>query len=384
MGSKTLALVIVIAVIAGAIWLLESQRAGPTFGQSGKESGSQADIAENTPDTESNYVVDEATKKRIQDKEGRYLKAPELEGIAGYINTPKGTRISDFRGKVVLIDFWTYTCINCIRTLPYLTDWDTKYRDKGLVIIGVHSPEFSFEKEYDNVVAAMTKHGIRYAVVQDNDYATWRAFSNRYWPHKYLIDQDGFIRYDHIGEGAYAQTEYTIQALLEETGVDARMPYTNFEDGTGLRRLTPELYAGYSFALSRGQDVGNGGLDPGKEKTYVLPDEVKNDIIYLGGAWRSDSDSLVAVSEAMIELNFQASSVNIVAQSDQPQQMEVYIDGKLLNSQEIGSDVKIQGGRSYVDISGARLYNVYKSAYGRHILLLKAQPGFSFNSFTFG
>ncbi|MBI4175952.1 MAG: thioredoxin family protein, partial [Candidatus Aenigmarchaeota archaeon] len=134
--------------------------------------------------------------------ESQGAKAPELQGIAGYINT-EGIKLADLRGKVVLIDFWTYTCINCIRTLPYLNAWYDKYHDKGFEIIGVHTPEFSFEKDYNNVKAAVDKYGIRYPVVQDNDYATWRAYKNNYWPRKYLVDAQGNIRYDHIGEGGY-------------------------------------------------------------------------------------------------------------------------------------------------------------------------------------
>ncbi|MBR9707487.1 MAG: redoxin domain-containing protein, partial [Candidatus Diapherotrites archaeon] len=139
----------------------------------------------------------------IINKDGQFQKAPGLLGISGYLNgAPEGMQISDFKGKVVLVDFWTYTCINCIRTFPYLIEWHEKYADKGLVIIGVHTPEFEFEKDTQNVIDAMAKYGIEYYVIQDNEYQTWSAFRNRFWPHKYLIDAEGFIRYDHIGEGA--------------------------------------------------------------------------------------------------------------------------------------------------------------------------------------
>ncbi|MBI2138258.1 redoxin domain-containing protein, partial [Candidatus Woesearchaeota archaeon] len=158
--------------------------------------------------------------QRISEKSKKYPLAPELAGIAGYLNTDgEEIRIADYRGKkAVLIDFWTYTCINCIRTLPHLAEWDKKYRDKGLAIIGVHTPEFNFEKEKKNVEMAIKKYGIPYPVVQDNDYATWSAYQNRYWPRKYLVDADGFIRYDHIGEGGYDDTEEMIQKLLMELG----------------------------------------------------------------------------------------------------------------------------------------------------------------------
>ena len=144
--------------------------------------------------------------------------APELTGITGWINTEPFT-LAEHRGKVVLIDFWTYTCINCIRTMPFLRDWQEKYADQGLVIVGVHAPEFEFEKIKQNVVNAVEEFGLEYRVAQDNDMATWRAYRNRFWPAKYLIDKDGYIRYTHFGEGAYEETEEKIRELLVEAGV---------------------------------------------------------------------------------------------------------------------------------------------------------------------
>ncbi|MDW0143860.1 MAG: thioredoxin family protein, partial [Nitrososphaeraceae archaeon] len=145
----------------------------------------------------------------------QFKKAPEFTGITSYINT-NATKLSDLKGKVVLVDFWTYSCINCIRTLPYLVDWNHKYSDKGLVIVGVHSPEFEFEKNIDNVKQAVTRFGIEYPVLLDNDHGTWNAFQNSYWPRKYLVDSEGYIRYDHIGEGGYVETENAIKNLLSE------------------------------------------------------------------------------------------------------------------------------------------------------------------------
>src|SRR3989344_4406767 len=155
------------------------------------------------------------TQQETEFKDGKYPKSPELTGIAGYLNTEPELKISNLKGKIILIDFWTYTCINCIRTLPYLKSWHEKYSNKGLVIIGVHTPEFSFEKDHANVLNAVKELGIKYPVVQDNDYVTWTAFKNRYWPRKYLIDSEGYIRYDHVGEGAYEETEIKIQELLK-------------------------------------------------------------------------------------------------------------------------------------------------------------------------
>ena len=146
----------------------------------------------------------------------QFKKAPEFTGTSGYINTPAPIKLADLRGKVVLVHFWTYTCINCIHTIPHLNDWYRKYANRGLVIVSIHRPEFEFEKNIDNVKAAVQQYEIKYPVLQDNNYGTWNAYGNTYWPRDYLIDNQGLIRYNHIGEGGYDQTEKTIQSLLAE------------------------------------------------------------------------------------------------------------------------------------------------------------------------
>ncbi|MEK6869480.1 MAG: thioredoxin family protein, partial [Nanoarchaeota archaeon] len=218
MNQKNIVLIILLIIIAASIYYLNSQKAGFDTSETVEAKVNQAAQGQNavSKGTETqigDYIPDE---NAINRKKSLYEKAPELAGIAGYINTNPEIKIQNLKGKVVLVDFWTYTCINCIRTFPYLKDWHNKYADKGLVIVGVHTPEFEFEKKYENVKSAVEKYGLKYAVVQDNNYETWRAYKNRYWPHKYLIDIDGFIRYDHIGEGAYAETERVIQELLKE------------------------------------------------------------------------------------------------------------------------------------------------------------------------
>lgn len=325
---------------------------------------------------------------KIEFKEGKYSKAPELIGISGYFNTDEKLEISDLRDKVVLVDFWTYTCINCVRTLPYLIEWDRKYGDKGLVIIGVHTPEFEFEKKYENVKMAIEKYGIKYIVVQDNDYLTWSAYRNRYWPHKYVIDKEGYIRYDHIGEGAYEETEMKIQELLEELGQNVSINVSKLEDKTPRLKQTPELYSGFEFALPRGQNIGNKeGLKLGKVVDYNLSDDVKKDIIYLEGKWRSNSDHLKAEGKNVsVILNFTASAVNIVADSLEGQlELEVYINDKYANKKQAGDDLKFDGGRSYVLINEPRLYNLIIAEYDNYNLKLKTNSdNFIFNAFTFG
>ena len=145
--------------------------------------------------------------------------APDFVGIDRWLNSPP-LSMEELRGKVVLIDFWTYSCINCERTLPYVRNWHEKYSDRGLVVVGVHSPEFEFEKDLDNVKEAIVRLGVSWPVATDNQFRTWRSYENRWWPHKFLIDQDGQIRYHHIGEGAYEETELHIRNLLEEANSD--------------------------------------------------------------------------------------------------------------------------------------------------------------------
>ena len=191
--------------------------------------------------------------------------APEFAGTQEWINSGPLT-MEGLRGKVVLIDFWTYTCINCLRTLPFLREWHDRYAGEGLVIVGVHTPEFEFEKLYDNVAQATVDEGVAWPVVQDNEYAVWRSYSNRYWPAKYLIDQDGVIRYRHFGEGRYGETEEEIRKLLAGMGAhseafDQPLPGDQQRDATFTqaedREQTPELFAGYNFAaLQRRGGIG--------------------------------------------------------------------------------------------------------------------------------
>jgi thiol-disulfide isomerase/thioredoxin len=166
-----------------------------------------------------NFVTIKLNKTSFTEIEkSNFSPAPELQGIASYINTENGEpiKLADLKGNVVLFDFWTYTCINCIRTIPYLNEWHDRYADQGFVILGVHSPEFEFEKNIQNVQDAVKEFGIKYPVVLDSDHKTWNAYNNNYWPRHYLIDSQGYIRDDHIGEGGYNETEKTIQTLLAE------------------------------------------------------------------------------------------------------------------------------------------------------------------------
>src|SRR5215831_9381880 len=159
---------------------------------------------------------DDAKATLFEINKSQFKRAPEFTATTGYINTPAPIKLADLKGKVVLVHFWTYTCINCIHTIPHLNDWYQKYSNKGLVIIGVQTPEFDSEKNIDNVKLAVKDFQVKYPIILDNNYVNWNAYGNNYWPRDYLVDNQGFIRYNHIGEGNYEQTEQMIQLLLAE------------------------------------------------------------------------------------------------------------------------------------------------------------------------
>src|SRR5919112_4281386 len=236
----------------------------------------------------------------------QFKKAKDFTKISEYINTKPISFNDVLKDKVVLVDFWTYSCINCIRTIPHLNEWYDKYSDKGLVIVGIHTPEFDFEKNSDNVKSAVQKFGIKYPVLQDNDKETWNEYENRYWPRKYLIDDEGYIRYDHIGEGAYQETEKVIQALLSERAAHMGIKNTNFnniqksnnsskfeyQDVNFSKIQSPELYFGDEFART---PLGNNeGFKPNQIVSYNLPDnsEIKPNVIHLEGKWKNNPDHI--------------------------------------------------------------------------------------------
>src|SRR4249919_2092413 len=322
----------------------------------------------------------------------QFRKAPEFMGITSYINTNQ-TKLSDLKGKVVLVDFWTYSCINCIRTLPYLVDWNQKYSDKGLVIVGIHSPEFEFEKNIDNVKQAVTRFGIKYPVLLDNDHGTWNAYQNSYWPRKYLVDSDGYIRYDHIGEGGYAETENAIRNLLAERSNQEGLEISNLNQtklivpstpSVDLNQIkTPELYFGYQYARSQ---LGNiEGFNPEKTVNYTIPSSsLDPNVIYLQGLWKNNPDNMELVGpDGKITLVYSAKSVNIVAGGKGQVTVREYDNGVQTNNSSKGNDTDAEGKLS---IDGQRLYNIADNTnYGNHHVEIDAKgPGFKIYTFTFG
>ena len=200
-------ILVAITVAVGLILASSSYFLGANTLEAAPSSESQP--LEQNGNTQNHFIIDKA----------QFKKAPEFTGITGFINNPNSIKLADLKGKVVLVHFWTYTCINCIHTIPYLNDWYQKYSNRGLVIIGVQTPEFSNEKNIDNVKTAVNQFKIKYPVILDNNYATWNAYGNNYWPRDYLVDNQGYIRYSHIGEGDYGETEQMIQSLLAEGAI---------------------------------------------------------------------------------------------------------------------------------------------------------------------
>ncbi|MCR4368873.1 MAG: thioredoxin family protein, partial [archaeon] len=330
----------------------------------------------------------------VVDKSG-FQKAPELTGLAGYINTDSNISLSALEGKVVLIDFWTYSCINCIRTIPYLNSWHEKYADDGLVIIGVHSPEFEFEKKKENVQNAVDEYNIKYQVVLDNDFATWRAYANRYWPHKFLVDAQGYIRYDHIGEGSYGETEEKIVELLKEknSAPDDQMGLAEIE-GTDFSKIaTPEIYFGYNFFRPQSPQIGNiEGVHTEQQTAYEYPSRASRETFrdntpYLGGTWTVLGDYSKLNSETgMVGLVFTAKKANIVAGAPKGAQLTIMLDGAQILESEYGSDVELADGKPIVRISEQRLYNIVDAKnYSKKTLEFKISgEGFELYTFTFG
>ena len=317
------------------------------------------------------------------DDKSKLQKAPNILDATEYINTSQNELAKILEEKVVLYDIWTYSCINCIRTLPYITTWDEKYRDDGLVIVGIHTPEFEFEKDKDNVLAAVQKFDINYPVVLDNEKEIWNAFQNKYWPRKYKTDHDGYIRYDHIGEGSYKETEEVIQKLLDERSQFFGIPKSNLEL-TNLTEFehsifrTPELYFGYKFASGRNQLGNEQGFKPEMIVEYKIQSETKQHYFYLDGKWKNTKDGMKLVSEnGLIMLNYHAKQVNVVASTNSV--LEIFVDGKTVSDHMAGSDLNSQ---NEIVISEARLYNIIDSSDAESHELLISIKGSEFEIFT--
>src|SRR6266545_3581766 len=291
-----------------------------------------------------------------------YGKAPDVSGIAAWINTP-GLSLHALRGKVVLVDFWTYSCINCLRTLPHLNEWYTRYRSKGLVILGVHSPEFAFEHDLGNVRAAVKRLHVHYPVALDNKFETWNAYGNQYWPADYLIDQAGHVRDIHFGEGNYDETERAIRLLLE-AGRESLPRPVRMPDRTPTEQRTPESYLGYSRIAS----YAGSPLKSDTPATYRFPPALARDSFAYSGIWTVEAERIVAGNDARLRLQFHARTVHLVLGGRG-------VVGVTLNGAK----------RAAVRITGDRLYTLLAQKRARDGLIeLSFTPGLAAYAFTFG
>ncbi len=367
--QKTLVLIITLVAIVGIIFWLESMKVGGS--------------GQTTGDVVASVGMD------IEEKLNKYPRAKEVDQTHGFINTDEdGITISELIGdKVVLLDIWTYSCINCQRTLPYLNAWYEKYKDQGLEIVAVHTPEFEFEKDINNVQQAVDQFDVKYPVVLDNDYRTWNAYNNRYWPRKYLIDIDGFVVYDHIGEGAYEETEEVIQRLLaeraERLGLDTEISgdISNPEnvESVSNQKRSPEIY----FGAWRNERLGNGTQKVEGERDYELPKTLKTSTLYFDGLWNVTREYAENTEAgASIVFKYQAQKVFMVASSDEPVRVKVLVDGEPVGDRA-GADVDSGG---YMTVGEEQLYRIIEDeAWGEHVLeLIPEEPGLEAFTFTFG
>jgi cytochrome c biogenesis protein CcdA/thiol-disulfide isomerase/thioredoxin len=309
--------------------------------------------------------------------------APDFTDTQRWFNTPGGrpeTLAALRRRGAVLVDFWTYTCINCLRTLPYLEAWDRRYRDQGLTIVGVHTPEFAFEHDAGNVADAIRRLGIRYPVVQDNQMGTWNAYANQYWPADYLIDSTGQVRYASIGEGDYDKTEAAIRSVLAEhgrtrLGADARPKDVVVPS----METSPETYLG----TARAQGWVAGQPKAGRHVYPGVQGELPINVFAYGGEWTIGRQAATTGAGATIDAEVQAKHVYLVLGSagGRPRQVQVLLDGRPVTARQAGADV--HGGRATV--TGQRLYTLVSLPDDeQHRLTLRFAPGISGFAFTFG
>ncbi|MEK7185321.1 MAG: redoxin family protein [Patescibacteria group bacterium] len=411
---RSIILVVALALIGGAIFYLESQKtARPTDAE--VVTVMPRDTSTTTPDAtpiksevgpmpapilpalSAPSVIAANSFLSQAEKAKKYKLAKEITTPDGFINTGgdgKPVTIGEYIGKkVVLVDFWTYSCINCQRTQPFLNAWWSKYEKDGLVIIGIHTPEFEFEKDFQNVKNAVTEEKIGYPVVLDNDFSTWYAYENRFWPRKYLIDIDGYIVYDHIGEGAYAETEKKIQELLAERM--AVLNIKNVSDVIGSGTVSPidattqtfavtsEIY----FGAARNEALGNGQKNETGLQTLTAPEKSVNlfpNLFYLSGKWNFTNQYAESRSdEAHISLKYKAKNVFFVASADDATQIKITRDGVPLSASFAGDDVRIENEESIVTVKNSKLYKLIEdSSAGEHVLEITIPEG-NLKAFTF-
>jgi len=322
------------------------------------------------------------------------VRAPEFPpGLTWLQGGP--LTLAELRGRPLLIDFWDYTCLNCLRTLPYVKEWHRRYAEHGLVVVGVHAPEFSFAHNADHVRRAVVEQGLEYSIVVDNDYAIWQAYANRYWPAKYLVDREGYLRYYHFGEGAYQETESEIQSLLREAFPQIVLPAlldpVREEDmpGAVCYRVTPELYLGYQ----RGRIGNTAGIAPDKPATYRDLDKHAEGYFFLEGDWMLTAEAAArpvgAAGESRLRVKYMAKEVNLVIQpplAGGDARIELLQDGTPLAAEDAGADARVENGRAFVQLDTPRMYRLVSNREidTHELTLVTTSDGVSLYAFTFG
>jgi len=320
------------------------------------------------------------------------VRAPEI-GRVWLNSAPLSFR--QLRGQAVLVDFWDYTCVNCIRTLPYVQAWHERYRDEGLTVIGVHTPEFTFAQYESNVERGIREFGLTYPIVIDSNREIWKAFANRYWPTKYLLDKEGYLRCGHFGEGGYGECEQVIQELLREMDPAIELPQVmeavREEDHAGAvcYRPTGELYLGHS----RGRIANDGGFKEDQIADYVFNGPLEENFFYATGRWASTAEYFEAAEAGphRLRLKYEAAAVNLVMACPHVPSAEVVIlqDGKPLSQKQATRDTRFRTGlkeeqESYLVVDSPRMYFLIDNhEFGEHELELRCSPGVAAFAFTF-
>jgi thiol-disulfide isomerase/thioredoxin len=395
MNKKLIIQIVIVVVIIGAVVSLEEGKprsAGPAQDVVVNYSPGASSSTNTTTSVATAPSTPQQTAARIAEKAKQYLKAKEITDPTGFINSPNASTsapfaLSQFVGnKVILLDFWTYSCINCERTIPYLNAWYQKYKDYGLEIVGVHAPEFDFEKVYSNVADAVQQYGIHYPVVLDSNMGTWNAYQNRYWPNEYLIDVDGYVVHNHIGEGDYAGTEEAIQAALKERdavlGLPDNVP-TGIVSPADIIPMnvsdvqSPETY----FGAERNEYLASGQQGTIGSQTLSVPTDqssIQMNSLYLGGTWNfHDQYAETTVANTKIIYQYNAKNVYFVAAASTSTAPAVGVK----------IDIILDGvSQGSITVKENKLYNVIEGGmYGTHTLELDVEnPGLEAYTFTFG
>ena len=383
MLNKNILLGIAFVLIVAAVWYLQSGKVslgsvvkGDVLVGSPAVRATSTDSVSGVAAPEPSLAKTDAMTRKAEKAE-KYQPAHEIVPGGGFINSD-AFKLKDLIGKkVILLDFWTYSCINCQRTTPYLNAWYEKYKDHGLVIVEVHTPEFDFEKVYDNVAKAVQTAGIKYPVVQDNNYATWQTYENRFWPHEYLIDIDGYIVHDHIGEGGYDETERAIQAALKEREQVLGMRGTVSSDITNpvnTIAVDPSKVQSHEtyFGAARNEYLGNGTREKIGLQELSVPAQVNSNTLYLSGTWDFKNEyAQNSGPGGEIVYTYNAKNVYLVASADTPVDITVVVDGAVSSNQTIKEN---------------KLYPLVQGiGYGEHTLEIRINtPGLMAYTFTFG